>query len=340
MRIGLLTYHDTTNYGATLQCVALANALQLLNADCEVINYQCSNIIKRELPYIELHGSFRNFLGSLYRYPARWIKHIFLRKFLLQNCKVSHKYTPDTIGETNTIYDCFIVGSDILWNLEINGYDYTYFLNFVFDDSKKNSYGTSSGGSWAVDDVPIVCEYLAKFTKIAVRESYTTTLLDKYINSTTIAVVCDPTMLLEASYWKKFAKENARKEYVLVYLPNQKCLHDAKMYAHKNKLKLKKLHCYSSIQGFLAAINNAAIIFTGSYHGLLFAMYFHTNFFYYNFQDTFRMDFLKDKFDIGICDATYLDNIVALPELNWKALDKKIADFRAESFEYLQSVLK
>lgn len=339
MKIGLLTYHDTTNYGATLQCVALANALQLLNADCEVINYQCNSIVKRELPYIELNGSFRNFLGSLYRYPSRWIKHLFLHKFLSQNCKISPKYVLETIEKANEVYDSFIVGSDILWNLEINGYDYTYFLNFVLDDTKKNSYGTSSGGEWGRDDVPVVCNYLSKFTKIAVRESFTAAFLNKCIDMN-IEVVCDPTMLLESSYWKNFIKKNSAKDYVLVYLPNKKCLNDARLYAQKNKLRLKKLHCYSSMQDFFTAINNAAVIFTGSYHGLLFAMYFHTNFFYYNFQDTFRMDFLKDKFGIGVYDATHVDNIAVLSAPDWKELDRKIADFRVKSFDYLRSILK
>ena len=54
MKIGLLTYHDTTNYGATLQCYALAKAITGLGYECEIIDYQCEEIVLRELPHIRL----------------------------------------------------------------------------------------------------------------------------------------------------------------------------------------------------------------------------------------------------------------------------------------------
>lgn len=50
MKIGLLTFHDTTNYGALLHTYALQQSIKRLGADCEVINYQCREIQRRELP--------------------------------------------------------------------------------------------------------------------------------------------------------------------------------------------------------------------------------------------------------------------------------------------------
>ena len=49
MRYGILTYHQIPNYGAVLQAYALCAAIRKLGYDCEIIDYQCENIVKREL---------------------------------------------------------------------------------------------------------------------------------------------------------------------------------------------------------------------------------------------------------------------------------------------------
>ena len=90
MKIGIITFHDTTNYGANLQAYSLFKAIKNLGYDCEIINYQCENIIKRELPFINIHGSLRNFIGSLIRYPKRAVKHFNLCQFIKKYDQLSH----------------------------------------------------------------------------------------------------------------------------------------------------------------------------------------------------------------------------------------------------------
>lgn len=40
MKVGILTFHTATNYGAVLQCYALQTALEKCGYTVEVINYQ------------------------------------------------------------------------------------------------------------------------------------------------------------------------------------------------------------------------------------------------------------------------------------------------------------
>jgi hypothetical protein len=47
IKIGILTYHNTTNYGATLQAYALQNVIENFGFECEIINYQCSAVVDR-----------------------------------------------------------------------------------------------------------------------------------------------------------------------------------------------------------------------------------------------------------------------------------------------------
>ena len=50
MKIGILTFHDTKNYGSWLQTYGLYKKLEELGYNCEIIDYQCPSIVKRELP--------------------------------------------------------------------------------------------------------------------------------------------------------------------------------------------------------------------------------------------------------------------------------------------------
>lgn len=339
MKIGLLTYHDTTNYGATLQCYALAKAVSGLGYECEVIDYQCEEIVLRELPHIRLNGTLRNFVGSVVRFPKRWIKHKNLQRFLRRDLSLSKKYTRKNISDSCDNYDFFLVGSDILWSLDINGYDYTYFLDFLRDDSKKVSYATSSGEAWKDCDVPKLQDLISKFKKISVRESETADFLAHYIKNE-ISVVCDPTMLLTRDYWISLIKNtNKKKDYVLVYFPTEKSLADAERFAYERNLEVKMLRASSPMEEFFSSIYNAACVFTGSYHGLLFSIYFHTPFFYYNFQDKYRMEFLEKKFPIKQCNATETSEITE-KNIDWSAIDFAINEYRRQSFEYLERCFK
>ena len=47
-KVGLLTYHHTTNFGSLLQTYALYKAIQDLGFDCEVIDYRNSVVEARE----------------------------------------------------------------------------------------------------------------------------------------------------------------------------------------------------------------------------------------------------------------------------------------------------
>lgn len=340
MKTGIITFHDTTNYGANLQAYALYKALADLGVDCEIINYQCENIIKRELPQINIHGTFRNFIGSILRYPRIAIKHKNLKKFMLKYESVSKKvYTKENITESNTEYSKFIVGSDILWNLNISENDFSYFLNFAEDTKKKFSYATSIGEPWTSEEKTKVKPYLLKFDKISVRENEAVAWVDELTNRKP-NLVCDPTMLIAPNDWSKLAEKQKLKNYVLVYLPNEKCLADAKAYASSHKMKIVGLEFYDSIETFFSKIKYADCIFTGSYHGFLFSLYFHTNIMFYNFQDTSRMRFLSKKFGIENHDATNLNEIKEIPDIDWEKVDEIREGFRKSSLKYLQEVIE
>ena len=61
---------------------------------------------------------------------------------------------------------------------------------------------------------------------------------------------------------------------------------------------------------------------------------------FYNFQDTSRMRFLAEKFNIENHDATNILEIKEIPEINWDFMDSVREEFRESSLDYLQGILK
>lgn len=49
-KIGLLTYHHTTNFGSLLQTYGLYKAVTDLGKQCEIVNYHNATVDKREAP--------------------------------------------------------------------------------------------------------------------------------------------------------------------------------------------------------------------------------------------------------------------------------------------------
>lgn len=49
-RIGNLTFYNTLNYGAALQCFSLNRFLREAGYDCSVIRYDCEAVRYREMP--------------------------------------------------------------------------------------------------------------------------------------------------------------------------------------------------------------------------------------------------------------------------------------------------
>lgn len=339
MKIAIITYFDTTNYGANLQAFALQREIQNLGYDVETVNYIPYNIKVRELPYINIKGTLRNFLGSVVRYHRINIKYRQLHKFVKKNDVLSKQYCKKDLPKTNCIYNKFIVGSDILWSLTINGEDMSFFLDFVADNSKKYSYATSIGTKWSTHEMELVKPYLQKFRKISVREKIAIDWVYR-ASGQNAELVCDPTMLLDEKEWSQFCVPNKQlKPYILIYMPTNKCIDDARAFGSSMGYEVVAIDQNDGIEEFLTKIKNAKFVFTGSYHGFLFSIYFHRNLAYYIFQDGSRLEYLSELFDLD--NHNFTEQMFSVPDApNWQKIDESVSEFRKKSVNYLKEILE
>lgn len=353
MKIGLITFHDTTNFGSLLQTYGLYKKVQELGYNIDVIDYQCESIVRREIPRnFNLFQSPRGIIKDILIGSVNRKKYKALTKFLRENMTLSARCDKSTIKDQSALYDKFIIGSDIVWGMDIIEGDLTYFLNFETESCKKTAFSSSIGNSWSEQDKQKLKPLLQDFNYIAVREDESANWVEE-LTGNRPNVVCDPTMLINSNEWLKHTYTRKDKdEYVLVYFDNKKgdCLKSAIRYAEKHNLKVKYINyglpkkgvCNVkpiSLEDFLSLINDAAKVITASYHGMLFSVYYNKQFVYFNRAHKSRMNTLARKLQVQNCDGEGKD-ILNMPTVNYEEVNKAVEEYRAYSVECLKNLLE
>ncbi len=345
MKYGILTYHNIPNIGAVLQAYALCTKLRALGVDCEIIDYRCENIIKREIAPPQYKNPVKK-IGYTLFFKKKKEEKIRQCQSFVEKYYSSQTYTKDTIKDANLKYDGFISGSDMIWNLEINGGDFSYFLDFAGDEKKKFSYASSVGAQWHTDSLDKVQNLLRRYDFISVREADTKNVIEKQF-WLQCDVVCDPTMLLSMAEWDRYTTPVKEKNYVLVYFPYRDILNAAKSYAKKTGKKLiimgmnwpwksKDYKQIYSPQQWLSYIKGADAVFTDSYHGLLFSLYFQRQV-WTNNHGSRSMDLLKE---LDLTKRFIENDPKFMDEISYGECNQKIERMREKSSEYLLNALK
>lgn len=293
MKIGILTFHNTTNYGATLQAYALNRALQSNGADTKIIDYRNSVIENKERPktWNSQHG-VKNRVKWLVRNPFISSKYC---RFLDFSRAV---FTFHAVDSTQPLMpqlgglDAVVVGSDQVWNTGITGNDWNYFLLGTNPGVKKYSYAASFGQSDFEDSIKArMAPLLKDFNALSVREQEGVKLATNMTGKEVTQVV-DPTLLLSKDEWMSMSEkvDGAPDKYVVVYAiaEKAKAIATGKRIANERGAKLVIIHSsdpviskpvagaknYYSLSPaqFVWLFQHADYTVTGSFHGLCFSV--------------------------------------------------------------------
>lgn len=352
MRIGILTFHDTSNFGAMLQTYGLYKCIVNMGHECEVINYQNEAIRKREIPP-SWHFSLnpKELLKELLIYPNDRKRYKGISSFMNKRILMTEPFTRANIGNVEKKYDILMVGSDMVWALNITNEDYSYFLDFASDSVLKCSFGSSIGKEWTDDQKEIIKSLLASFSYISVREAITSQWLKEFLKRE-IDVVSDPTMLLEPSEWVSIKSDRYKQhDYILVYFDdtNGNCLKSAIQTGKEKHLPVYVVNGYRpsvhyknvdvyTIEDFLSIIYYAKYVYTASYHGLLFSLYFEKTFAYFEREPAARMKYIAER--IGLKDRNGVNVYFNIDNpIDYSAINREIADFRSYSIERLSEIV-
>jgi len=218
LKIGILTYHRSVNYGAFLQSYALQKYVQKLmgtSAQVELIDYHSKRAYES---YISAFGGNNSW---------NWQK--FYQYVQFQRCvnvlpKSKNKLVTDDLKEVQNFlnkekYDLIIVGSDEIWKADgMRGFPTAYWLNFDLGATIKVSYAASSRNR--IENLKEVQkeymqEALQKFSYIGVRDKMTGCLVENLLQSKKACLNCDPTFLYSFGYNKEeYRKIFYRKHHI------------------------------------------------------------------------------------------------------------------------------
>ena len=350
-KVGLLTFHRTTNFGSSLQTYGLYKAIEKEGYAPEIIDYRCPAIERREAISQKWEGGIKGVAKEILLMPAIRKKAKNLEQFTESHMNKSVVYMPETIKEADGKYKKYMIGSDIVWGRDITEDDYAFFLDFVSDSTKKYAFSASSGGYEIREDETRLRRCLRDFAQIAVREEAAVDWV-KQLSGKDADWVCDPTMLLTAEEWKGlFNLEQHYRDYVLVYFNDDsgKCIRDAIAYAKKYRKKVLMINYVLPVKGtktvrpttldeFISLIYHADAVFTASYHGMLFSIYFNKLLYFYSRAHSSRMFSLAKK--LGIM-ARYGGDLCEINDalFDYFEINAKVKAFQEYSINILKGML-
>ena len=368
MRIGIITFHASHNYGSMLQAYALQVVLGKMGHQVETINlrhdsqrkmYAHPLDIKRRGLIRVCHDIIISPFVTLMAI-RKWRKY---ENFLYNNLQLSREYyCLQDLEKANLNYDLLIVGSDQIWNTHCKDFNLAYFGNFIGEDARKISYAPSMGTNPEVNvDKSIVEKYCKGFAAISVREERTKLFLQNCGISQDIKITLDPTLLLDDADYQSLSQTPAliRDRYVFFYDPfikpnNLKIASNIAQemglpvvcdrYYYKNHRKsLFNIKFYTNVgpSEFLNLTKNATIICGRSFHSIVFAILMKKDFLAIDGDKDSRMANLLKSLGLEHriirldCPENYPKDHIE----NWDEIHSRLTELRHDSLNWLSAAI-
>lgn len=289
-------------------------------------------------------------------------------KFAQKTYELSSEYFRD--GDTtalNEACDCFVVGSDQNWNysyqMDWNYGDYFY-LDFVNDNKKKLSFGTSFGQPSAAIPAQQGSTLFQRFDAISVREEFGVPLCQENFGVKAIKVV-DPVFLLDREDYESLAMRSELKEeepFIMVYILNateekrklcrkiQNQLDGIKLINvldcnpgnedyNRIMMEFDNIKCRIPLEDWLYYMQHCQYVITDSFHGSCFSIIFGKPFLTiknrerYRFETFEKYESLADRI-IDENTEWHIDEWIK--DIDYHSIQEKLKQEIEESKEFLR----
>ena len=311
----IVTLYKGHNYGSALQCYSLQQVIKKFGIDPYVIDVQYEGIkwkTRRIFYNLRFYTSCQHFpkRKAAFRGIVNNAKYADsaiidstkekINRFIDENISVRRcRYEELTrLAKSEECVVC-ISGSDQVWGTSVKYLNPIHFLTFA-PKAKRYSYAASFGSStipeWFIKDIR---KYLQSYSKISVRETSALKILDG-LGIKNGEVMVDPTLLLTAEEWTHVEKrpEGIKDDFEFIYFLNTPSSvaeeHIGRIREHDKKstacyTPFNNIHCpennvetisLSPVE-FVWAIHHCKRLYTDSFHGVVFAVLFHKDFYVY-----------------------------------------------------------
>lgn len=356
MKIAIMTFPNSKSIGASLQMYSLYKVLTDMGHAVEVLNYNPPN----------LHGQLTAPAKKGTQKVKEKIKTMLIHCIVPSSGKAFarferkiHKFPETPTSSTEDLkvlaerYDRFFVGSDQVWNYDVTGHDFNFYLEFCQESRKKASYAASFGYNDVCENEKTrIADLLNDFSYLSVREIQG----QKIVNSLTgknPALVLDPTLLIDEKKLKEVMIPYTRnKGYVLFYNIKQSAhlLEVAKNFAEEHNYILVKIGgrvkdrfrkdlCVEYDVGpaeFLGLVNGAEYVFTNSFHGFAISLAMERNVYVeYSTDTNSRLTNMVDVFELEKNVVLQNTDRVEAIEIGYAKINKKLHELRDQSMSFV-----
>ena len=269
MNIGIVTVHDSANFGSFLQAFALKTALEDMGHNVYFV--QTRNRKATFKVFVKRDRNIKRLIYNIKKYK------IFMNELSQFKEIELSKITKDTL-------DLLVIGSDELWNVNTPTFRNEYFYGIGIPTQKKITYAISCGNATEenLKKYPNLIKGIKNLNKIFTRDELTRNNL-KGILGIDCDFTCDPTFLVDINRMKKNYKLTFNNPYILIYSYNfsDKQKQYICRFAKENNLKIVSAGLYNtwcdinvncSALDFSSVISNAKYIITTTFHGTIFSI--------------------------------------------------------------------
>jgi polysaccharide pyruvyl transferase WcaK-like protein len=332
MRSCTVTYFSFfKNYGQFLQAFSLQEILGKKN---RILNYWFEPDI---------------FIGRLKKIPLLWRFIAFCRNKQASGFQEAQKLSLTRHYKSYRMLlrnipkeDCWIAGSDQVWNTRSHLIKEVAFLTFAPPSARRISYAASLGmPQWPKDFEQKVLPELRKFHAISVREESSAEYLRALgLNA---VCVCDPTILHIADFYRKeFYKpgmeSHTSEPFTFIYRLREDLSENLIYKLNNRKIVWQDMRKrkYIPVADWLWNIDHADLVVTDSFHAVVFCLLFHTP-----FEVIFnagKIQGMNERFSMLLGKVGIpLDSKPA--EIDWESVDARLAEWREYSKNWLMDAL-
>ncbi len=301
-KIGIITLHNSPNYGSCLQTYATQVVFSRLGATPEVIDYYRKDAIPanevdralngqlvKKMPIFKVPG-----MKQLARIPvSRMVerRRAPLDEFRRGRLALTkdHYYSYEELCANPPEADIYCTGSDQVWNSTWNGgFDKAFYLGFAPEGKRRIAYAASIGKGQLEDwEAEPMREALSAYSHISVREQEAAEILDSIGVHGAVPVV-DPTLMLRDADWREICDGWVSPEsYILVYQLNRNPEFDRYVQDVAKATGLKVLRIAYGVHErragetavvcptlgrFLSLFLGAEVVVTDSFHGTAYSV--------------------------------------------------------------------
>lgn len=361
MKVGIITFHDASNYGAALQTQATIDAFKSFDVDAEILDY--SNSFRRGI-YPARSRIFdsikqlniKSFILNMLAIPGIIRRNSAFTKYRIKFIKTSkNKFqTSSNFQKAVCEYDVLVSGSDQIWSYRNNGGDFNFLLGFENADLKKVSYASSFGMVSIPDEFQAEYKkHLDDYALLSTREETGVGLI-KELTGRNASLVLDPVLLHDKNHWDKFVVESNNEEsHDLLYVNTINVIDKLPF---KNKVfslgsfKLSflfnsrfKLRNHEGPSEFIGYIKNAEIIYTTSYHAVIFSLIYNKPFYVFLSGNEGRDSRIKNLLKMFSLEERLIKHGHSISDwtdqVDFTSFNSLISSLRTDSYAFIEKSL-